>query len=59
MHHHHTAHLAIADPDEPWATVVRFVSDGLDLYLLETRASDLVYYVETQPERRSSCRRRK
>jgi nitroimidazol reductase NimA-like FMN-containing flavoprotein (pyridoxamine 5'-phosphate oxidase superfamily) len=49
LHHCRAAHLAIAAPDGPWASVVRFISDDLVLYLLEAQASDLVYYVETRP----------
>lgn len=49
LRHYRTAHLATAGPDGPWASVVRFISDDLFLYLLAARASDLVYYVETRP----------
>lgn len=45
-----SAHLAVAGPDGPWATVVPFLGDDLTLFLVETRASDLVYYVENRPE---------
>lgn len=50
LHHYRAAHLAIAGADGPWASVVRFISDDLVLYLLEARASDLVYYVENRPD---------
>lgn len=45
-----SAHLAVAGPDGPWATVIPFLGDDLTLFLVETRASDLVYYVENRPE---------
>jgi nitroimidazol reductase NimA-like FMN-containing flavoprotein (pyridoxamine 5'-phosphate oxidase superfamily) len=43
------AHLALNAPDGPWASVVRFTSAGLTLYLIEPRASDLVFYIENSP----------
>lgn len=50
LEYYQSSHLAVAGPDAPWATVVPFLSDDLTLYLVEARASDLVYYVENRPE---------
>jgi hypothetical protein len=45
-----TTHLALSCPDGPWASVFRFMSIDLDLYLIEPRASDLVFYIENAPQ---------
>jgi hypothetical protein len=45
-----TTHLALSCPDGPWASVIRFISVDLDLYLIEPRASDLVFYIENAPQ---------
>lgn len=39
-------HQALTGLDGPWAAVVRFISAGLTLYLIEPRASDLVFFIE-------------
>lgn len=44
-----TGHLALTGLDGPWAAVVRFISAGLTLYLIEPKASDLVFFVEKDP----------
>lgn len=44
-----TGHLALTGLDGPWAAVVRFISAGLTLYLIEPSASDLVFFVENDP----------
>ena len=49
LQQHQVGHLALSAPDGPWASVVRFMSAGLTLYLIEPRASDLVFYVENDP----------
>lgn len=47
---HPVAHLALSGPDGPWACVVQYMSAGLTMYLIERRASDLVFYVENDPQ---------
>lgn len=49
LNRHQTGHLALTGLDGPWATVVRFISAGLTLYLIEPSASDLVFFVENDP----------
>jgi hypothetical protein len=50
LRQHKTAHLALSGPDGPWASIVRFISAGLILYLMEPQASDLVFYIENDPQ---------
>jgi hypothetical protein len=50
LRQYQTTHLALSCPDGPWASVVRFMSVGLNLYLIEPRASDLVFYIENDPQ---------
>lgn len=45
-----TTHLALSCADGPWASIVRFVSVDLNLYLIEPQASDLVFYIENDPQ---------
>ncbi len=49
LQQHKVAHLALSGLDGPWASIVRFMSVGLTLYLIEPRASDLVFYIENDP----------
>lgn len=49
LNQHQTGHLALTGLDGPWAAVVRFISVGLTLYLIEPRASDLVFFIENDP----------
>jgi nitroimidazol reductase NimA-like FMN-containing flavoprotein (pyridoxamine 5'-phosphate oxidase superfamily) len=46
LQQHQTGHLALTGLEGPWAAVVRFISAGLTLYLLEPSASDLVFFIE-------------
>lgn len=46
LNRHQTGHLALTGLNGPWAAVVRFISAGLFLYLLEPSASDLVFFIE-------------
>jgi len=46
LNQYQTGHLALTGLDGPWAAVVRFISAGLTLYLIEPRASDLVFFIE-------------
>lgn len=47
---HQMVHLALSGPDSPWACVAQYMSAGLTMYLIERRASDLVFYVENDPQ---------
>lgn len=50
LRQYNTTHLALSCPDGPWASVVRFLSVDLNLYLIERRAADLVFYIENDPQ---------
>ena len=50
LEQHETGHLALSSPSGPWACVVRVISVDLTLYLIEPMASDLVFYVENDPQ---------
>lgn len=46
LNQHRTGHLALTGLEGPWAPVVCFISADLSLYLIEPRASDLVFFIE-------------
>ncbi len=50
LEQHETGHLALSSPSGPWACVVRVMSVDLTLYLIEPMASDLVFYLESDPQ---------